>query len=164
MTHRVRSAVLMFTLARLQVLFAQTASLQRIGSMPVDGIKGEFDHFAIDLVGDRLYLAAEDQKTVEVFDLKGQKHIGSISLFSRPDGLVFLPGSSRLMVSDGGVGTVKFIDTETAKLSSQIKTELRADSVTFDPSSQTMFVINGGIVAKLDHSFITGQRLDRPAN
>ena len=111
--------------------------------MQVEGVAGEFDHFAIDLAHRRLYLAAEDQKTVEVFDLTAKKHIGSISLFARPHGLVFFPKSSRLIVADGGDGTVKFIDMETRKISSQIKTALRADSVAFDPASDTevMFVM-----------------------
>lgn len=152
----VRSAILTCALVSLQELPAQTPALQKIGSMPVEGVAGEFDHLAIDLVRHRLYIAAEDQKTVEVFDLTARKHVASISLFSRPHGLVFLPGSSRLIVADGGDGTLKFIDTDIPKISSRINTELRADSITFDSSSQTVFVANGGLVAKLDYSFVTG--------
>jgi DNA-binding beta-propeller fold protein YncE len=138
-----------------QQLPGQTPVLQKTGTMLVEGVAGEFDHFAIDLAHQRLYLAAEDQKTVEVFNLTAKKHISTISLFKRPHGLVFSSKSSQLIVADGGDGTVKFIDTETPKISSQIKTALRADAVAFDPASQTLFVANGGLVAKLDYSFVT---------
>jgi len=134
---------------------AQAPLLQKVGTISVEGVEGEFDHFAIDLTHQRLYLAAEDQKTVEVLDLTTQKHINSISLFQRPHGLIFLPGTSTLVVADGGDGTVKFIDTNGPKLSSQIKTALRADAVAFDSASRTAFVANGGMVAKMDYSLVT---------
>jgi DNA-binding beta-propeller fold protein YncE len=121
----------------------------------VEGVRGEFDHFAIDLAGKRLFLAAEDQKTVEVFNLDASKHAGSISLFARPHGLVFVPGSSQLIVADGGDGTCKFVDLRGLRISATVKTALRADSVAYDPAAQTIFVANGGLVAKMDHSLVT---------
>jgi hypothetical protein len=33
------------------------------------GFTGDFDHFGLDLRGNRLFLAAEEHKPVEVFDL-----------------------------------------------------------------------------------------------
>jgi DNA-binding beta-propeller fold protein YncE len=155
MKHLVCGAVLTCALAGLLQLPAQAPGLKKIGTIPVEGVAGEFDHFAIDLAHQRLYLAAEDHKTVEVFDLATKKHVGSIALFGRPHGLVFPPGSSNLIVADGNDGAVKFIDLDGPKVSSQIKTELRADSVIFDPASLIMFVTNGGQVAKLDYSFVT---------
>jgi DNA-binding beta-propeller fold protein YncE len=127
-------------------------------------VKGEFDHFAIDLAGHRLFLAAEDQKTVEVFDLSSSKHVSSIRLFERPHGLVFVPGSSRLMVADGGDGTCKFIDLDAPKVSTTVKTALRADSVVYDRETETVFVANGGQVAKMDYSLVTAinAREERP--
>src|SRR5579871_65742 len=155
MKHLVCGAVLMCALAGLPALRAQGPELKKIGAMLIEGVPGEFDHFAVDLAHQRLYLAAEDHKTVEVFDLAKKIHVGSIALFGRPHGLVFPPGSSKLIVADGNDAAVKFIDPNGPKVSSQIKTELRADSVTFDAASRTMFVTNGGQVAKLDHSFVT---------
>jgi len=39
-----------------------------IATTPMPGYTGDFDHFGLDLKGNRLFLASEDQKTVEVFD------------------------------------------------------------------------------------------------
>ncbi|HEX4643942.1 MAG TPA: hypothetical protein VH161_10755, partial [Candidatus Acidoferrales bacterium] len=44
--------------------------LKLVATTPMPGFTGDFDHFGIDLKGNRLFLAAEDQKTVEVFDLR----------------------------------------------------------------------------------------------
>ena len=38
--------------------------------MALPGFTGDFDHFAVDEIGGRLFLAGEDHKTVEVFDLR----------------------------------------------------------------------------------------------
>ncbi len=55
----------------------QTAGKTNTPSLPLilvqtvvlPGITGDFDHFAIDVKGKRLFLAGEDHKTVEVIDL-----------------------------------------------------------------------------------------------
>ena len=46
----------------------QVAPLRLETSIPMPGIKGDFDHFGADVEGNRLFLAAEEHKTVEVFD------------------------------------------------------------------------------------------------
>jgi DNA-binding beta-propeller fold protein YncE len=138
-----------------------TPPLQPAGVISFEGVKGEFDHFAIDLAAKRLFLAAEDQKTVEVFSLGGLQHTGSISLFARPHGLVFIPDSLQLMVADGGDGTCKFVDLSGPKISTVVKTALRADSVAFDSATRTIFVANGGLVAKMDYSLVTAVNATR---
>src|SRR5712672_681704 len=42
------------------------------------GFTGDFDHFGLDLKGNRLFLAAEDQRTVEAFNLKTRERRHSI--------------------------------------------------------------------------------------
>ena len=39
--------------------------LKFVVTTPMPGFTGDFDHFGLDLKGKRLFLAAEDQKTVE---------------------------------------------------------------------------------------------------
>src|SRR5216683_4448588 len=67
-----------------------TLPLKLIASTPLPGFAGDFDHFAVDLKGKRLFLAAEDHKTVEVFDLEG-KRIHSITGFGQPHAVLFMP-------------------------------------------------------------------------
>src|ERR1700675_2679521 len=60
-----------------------TQPLKLVTTTPLPGFTGDFDHFALDLNGKRLFLTAEDHKTVEVFDLDG-KHLHSITGFDTP--------------------------------------------------------------------------------
>src|SRR3979490_3340090 len=90
---------LIFALA--QVAAAQEKQpLKLVATTPLPGFSGDFDHFAIDLKGKRLFLTAEDHKTVEVFDLEG-KPLHSITGFGHPHAAVFLPESNKLIVTDG---------------------------------------------------------------
>src|SRR6202011_6203152 len=46
------------------------APLKLLQTIPIPGLKdGDFDHFAADLAGHRLFLTAEKNSAVEVFDL-----------------------------------------------------------------------------------------------
>jgi hypothetical protein len=42
------------------------APLKLEGTIPLSGFTGDFDHFAVDEKGGRVFLAGEDHKTVEV--------------------------------------------------------------------------------------------------
>lgn len=57
----------------------QPAPLKLIESIPLPGLKeGDFDHFAVDLDGHRLFLTAEANVLVEVFDAQTNKLIRTV--------------------------------------------------------------------------------------
>jgi len=74
--------------------------LKLIKTTPLPGFIGDFDHFAIDLRGKRLFLTAEDHKTVEVFDLDGNR-IHSITGFGKHHAALFLHYAHQLIVTGG---------------------------------------------------------------
>src|ERR1700681_4420166 len=98
----------------LFVVFAQKARAQEplklVATTPMPGYEGDFDHFGVDLKGNRLFLAAEEHKTVEVFDLRTGERIHSIEGFGQPLMMVYLPESNRLVVTDGGDSSVQLVD------------------------------------------------------
>src|SRR5690348_4319472 len=55
------------------VMANERSPLKLINSVDLPQYSGDFDHFAADLNGNRLFLAAEDHGTLEVFDLKSTK-------------------------------------------------------------------------------------------
>ena len=65
--------------------------LKLVATTPLPGFSGDFDHFGADLKGNRLFLTAEEHKTVEVFDLRSGKQIHSITGFVEPHAMVYLP-------------------------------------------------------------------------
>src|SRR5258706_12429694 len=76
--------------------------LKLITTIPMPGFTGDFDHFGLDLKGNRLFLASEDQKTVEVFDLQTGARMNSIKVLGQPLTMTYLPESTRLGVTAGG--------------------------------------------------------------
>src|ERR1700674_1252976 len=94
---------------------------------------GDFDHFAVDLQGHRLFLTAEDNALVEIFDLGASKLVHTISDVKAPHSMVYRPDSKKLFIVDGGAGEVKIYDSDSYKPIGSIKLQDDADSMTYDP-------------------------------
>ena len=126
--------------------------LKLVTTTPLPGFSGDFDHFALDLKGQRLFLTAEDHKTVEVFDLDG-KHLHSITGFGQPHAALFLPESNKLIVTDGDddFGRVEMVSGTDYKILSTIKLPNGVDSAVFDPTSQYYYVASGGVESAKTH-------------
>jgi DNA-binding beta-propeller fold protein YncE len=119
--------------------------LKLIETTPLPGFSGDFDHLTADLKGNRLFLAAEDHKTVEVFDLKSGKPIHSITGFGQPHALVYLPDSNKLIVTDGDdFGRVALVNGENYETTDTIKLPDGVDGAVFNPINKYYYVESGG--------------------
>jgi hypothetical protein len=118
--------------------------LKLIIRTPMPGFTGDFDHFGLDLKGNRLFLAAEEHKTVEVFDLRTGERIHSIQGFGQPLMMVYLPESNRLVVTDGGDGAVQLVDCKTYKIIKTIKLGQGVDHGVLNPVNGYYYVESGG--------------------
>jgi DNA-binding beta-propeller fold protein YncE len=117
--------------------------LKLVATTPLPGFSGDFDHFALDLKGQRLFLTAEDHKTVEVFDLEG-KRLHSITGFGQPHAALFLPDVNKLIVTDGDdFGMVELVSGENYKILSTIKLPPGVDGAVFNPVNQYYYVESG---------------------
>ena len=118
--------------------------LKLIRTTPLPGFTGDFDHFAVDLKGKRLFLAAEDHKTVEVFDLDG-KRLTSITGFGQPHAILYMPEVNKLIVTDGdGFGMVELISGDDYKILNTIKLPPGVDGAVFSRVNQYYYVESGG--------------------
>jgi DNA-binding beta-propeller fold protein YncE len=109
------------------------------------GFTGDFDHFGLDLKGNRLFLASENQKTVEVFDLRTGERIHSIPGFGQPLTMAYLAESNRLIVTDGGdTDAVELVDTKNYKIINTLKLGPGVDHGVYNPSNKYFYVENGG--------------------
>src|SRR5215212_7625454 len=54
----------------------KTSALRRVQTIRLPGVEGRIDHLAVDLTDQRLFLAALENNTLEVVDLKAGKQIG----------------------------------------------------------------------------------------
>ncbi|SDF39775.1 YncE family protein [Terriglobus roseus] len=134
----------------VHVLFAQTPSksandpIQQIREIKLPAsITGSFDHLAVDVKRNRLFVAAEDVRQVLIVDLKSGGVMGTIAS-QRPHDVIFRPETDRLYVTDGGDGSLDIYDGESYKLIKRISLEKDADALGFDPSRKLMYAVNGG--------------------
>ena len=92
---------------------------QYSGRTPLPSYRGDFDHFAVDLKGQRLFLAGEDQGTLEVFDLRDGRHLRSVTGFDAPHAIHFMPDRQRflaLVPERTGPGSITIVQNWRAAL------------------------------------------------
>src|ERR1700687_3820731 len=120
-----KSSVICWTLllaTAVSVKAQGTAPLKLLHTTPLPGFKGDLDHSAVDLKGNRLFTTAEVHKTVEVFDLKTGERIHSITGFGTPHEILFRPDSNTLIVADGGADSgCKLVDGKNYQIIDNIK-------------------------------------------
>jgi DNA-binding beta-propeller fold protein YncE len=131
------------------------AVLQPHGRTELPGYTGDFDHFAVDLEGRRLFLAAEDHGTLEVFNLDTGKHLRTVKGVETPHAVLYLAGSKRLVVSDSGAGGTKVFDATSYRRIATIALAPGADSMAYDTRGGAMYVVSGGKNGKLASSWVT---------
>jgi DNA-binding beta-propeller fold protein YncE len=107
-------------------------------------IKGRFDHFAVDLVGNRLFATPEDNHAVLVFELKSGKLIHTIKDIGKPHAILYRDDLKQIYVTDGDAGDLKIYDGKTYALKSTVKLLEDADSIGYDPKTKYLYIDNGG--------------------
>src|SRR5512136_1035344 len=88
---------------------AEPVTLKYTQTIPLPGVKGRFDHFAIDTLARRLFVAALGNNTLEVIDLTAGKRTRSLAGMSKPTGVLFLSRPNQLIVANGDDGTLKIL-------------------------------------------------------
>jgi len=137
--------MMIFALCGVVVKAQEKLPLKLIVTTPMPGFTGDFDHFGLDLKGNRLFLASEDQKTVEVFDLRTGDRIHSIKGFGQPLTMAFLAESNRLIVTDGGdTDAVELVDCKDYKIIGTLKLGPGVDHGVYNPLNKYFYVENGG--------------------
>src|SRR5439155_26422533 len=101
MKMRATVAVLFASLSAVIPARAATDALRLAGRTEMPGYTGDFDHFAYDLPSRRLWLAAEDHGSLDVFDLKtGAPRKSLRGGVVKRHGVLCLPANQRLTVTD----------------------------------------------------------------
>ena len=92
------------------------APLRLVQTIPLPNVEGYFDHMAVDIKGQRLFVPGEHQRTIEVVDLRTGKDIRTITGFGGdPRKTIYLPQTNEIWVDDGDA-TVKVFSGETYEL------------------------------------------------
>jgi hypothetical protein len=124
----------------LNLFATDTNSLTLVKTIPLPDVRGRIDHLAIDLKGQRLFMAALGNDTVEVIDLAAGKHIHTITGCSEPQGLAFVPAENGLVIANGGSGEVKILDGASFNILKTIRDLPDADNVRYDAIADLIYV------------------------
>jgi len=147
--------------AAIIVFFAVKATAQSkpplrlLQTIPLPDLKaGDFDHFAVDLAGNRLFLTGEANNSVLVLDIRTNKLIHTIADVDEPHSMLYLPAAKQLWVVNGGDGTLKIFDSTTYALIESMKVTEGADSSAYDPAKHLLYIAAGGSDAKMAFTLI----------
>jgi DNA-binding beta-propeller fold protein YncE len=135
----------LFLVVAVRVDAQADTPLNLLHTTPLPDFKGDLDHFAVDLNGNRLFVTAEVHKTIEVFDLKTGERIHSITGFGTPHEILFRPDSNTLIVADGGADSgCKLVDGKNYQIIDNIKLPPGVDSAEYNPVTKEYYVENRG--------------------
>lgn len=109
-------------------------------SIELPSVKGGFDLMAADVAGRRLFVAAEDNNTVEVLDLAARKPVRSVGGVHEPKWVVFRPETRKLYVAGGGDGAVSVFDSESFRLLKTINFKEKANNLRYDAEAGLLYV------------------------
>jgi hypothetical protein len=78
------------TIVALSSVYAQnTSPLHLEKEIPLPGVEGRIDHFSADVLGQRLFVAALENETVEVLDIRKGERCAEIKGLSEPQGVFY---------------------------------------------------------------------------
>lgn len=117
-----------------------TGTLRLVSSITLPQVRGRIDHMALDIKGQRLFVAALGNNTLEVIDLKKGERATSVSGFDEPQGIVYIPESGKIVIANGGDGAVAFLDAQTLKPLKTLRTGGDADNVRYDGARGRVYV------------------------
>src|SRR5712671_5016514 len=134
----------------------QKAPLKLVETIPLPGLKdGDFDHFAPDVDGHRLFLTAEENGKVQVLDTNTNKLIHTIEDLKAPHAILYRRDLKKLFIVDGDASAVKVYDSDSYQMTGEIKVAIDADSIAYDSATNYMYVVTGGREAHTPYSLIS---------
>lgn len=133
-------ALLMLLLSATVAKAQGTTPLKLEKSIELPEVVGRIDHMSLDVKGQRLFVSALGNNTVEVIDLKAGKRANTISGLREPQGTLFVPSNGRLFVASGQDGTVKMYDGTSLHLLKTIEFGDDADNLRYDSSRDRVYV------------------------
>ncbi len=135
----------------IKVQAQEAIPLRLIQTIPMPEVEGRIDHLAVDLKGERLFVAALGNNTLEVLDLIAGKLIRSITGLQEPQGVLFIPEFNKIFVTNGEGGTCDIFDGDAFKLINRVKSLEDADNIRYDAAAKYVYIGYGsGALGILD--------------
>jgi DNA-binding beta-propeller fold protein YncE len=132
------------------------APLKLVATIPLPGLHdGDFDHFAPDVAGHRLFLTGEENEKVVVLDTSANAVIHTMEDIKAPHAILYRADLKKLFVVEGDASAVRVYDSDNYKPVGEIKVSIDADSIAYDDATHYLYVVNGGREAHTPYSLIS---------
>src|SRR5213592_519308 len=135
-----RSALVVASCGCIIAVHAQEKTLKLKQTIPLPGVEGRIDHFALDASGERLFVCALVNNTVEVIDLRTGERIHSITGLGAPQGIAYIPEFDRLFVANDKGGICKIYDGKSLQAVGELNFKDDADNVRYDEATKKIYV------------------------
>ena len=119
---------------------AEEKALQLEQTIALPGVEGRIDHFAYDPAGERLFVCALGNDSVEVIDLRKGERVHSITGLGAPQGIAYIPELDRLFVANANGGICKIYDAKTFETVGELNLKDDADNVRYDHATKSIYV------------------------
>src|SRR3984893_12591335 len=130
--------------------------LRLVQTVSLPGLQRHWDHFGVDVTGNRLFLTSdEDEPVVDVFDLKTNKLIHTITGTKGSHNVLAFPELKKMIVVDGEASELKVYNYDTYELMGHTELTIDADPAVYDPATKYLYVVNGGRAAKTPYCLIS---------
>lgn len=154
--------ILLLSLLSACVAASAQAPLTLARTLVLTGVSSRFDHLAVDLAHQHLFVAATTHKSVEVIDLKDGKTIQSIAGLGKPHGLAWAADTQKLYVADGALKQLRVYQGSPLTLAASLPLSEDADDMAYDANDHLLFVGHGtgeaaapGLIAVVDTETFT---------
>ena len=119
---------------------AQSAPLKLKQTISLPGVEGRIDHFAFDPIGERLFVCALGNNTVEVLDLQKGERVHSITALGAPQGVGYVPSLNRLFVANDKGGICKIYDGKSFQPVGELNLKDDADNIRYDQATKEIYI------------------------
>jgi DNA-binding beta-propeller fold protein YncE len=129
---------------------AQEAPVRFVRAIPLPGVEGRIDHLSVDASGQKLFVAALGNNSVEVIDIGKGIHLKSLAGFREPQG-IRAAGAPLIAVANGQGDGIQVLDSNDYHVVRSVALGDDSDNVRFDAQAKTLYVGYGaGALAAVD--------------
>lgn len=127
------------------------ASFEQVASIALPGGKGRIDHMAYDAKHGRLFVVETGNGSVAVVDINARRLVRRIDGLAEPQGVAYLEGLDRLLVTTHGDGSLRAFEAGSFELAGTLRLGLHADNIRIDETTGRIYVGFGeGALAVVD--------------
>jgi DNA-binding beta-propeller fold protein YncE len=116
------------------------APLELKQTIALRAVEGRIDHLTYDPAGERLFVCALGNNTVEVVDLRKGERIHSITGLGSPQGILYTSDPDHLFVANDKGGILKIYDAKSFQQISELNLKDDADNVRYDRATRKVYV------------------------